>query len=844
MYARYARCLLPLASLFLAGCSDEAARAPEVESESESASESESESESEVESEVEVEPPIDLALIPPKGAVVAGIAAKTADLVGGPKAEGQLGDLVLANHRARFLIEGLRPAGGYRQFGGNLVDADLQPGGEDRLGELWFAWNLRVFKPSAVEVIADGRDGPAVVRATGRTAPYAWADAILGEALLADPVDLAVTYEYRLAPDTTTLALVITFFNDQADTAAVELPLVAINMGDGAPAFTPGPGLANIDGGTSWPWTGGVGPVRAYGFIAPSEAPPIEGTVTGETAWGLTDGEALPSNTDGRAWVAVTRDPDVLALTPVAPDGRWRAVIPLDGGGEVQVQAFAPARGASEAVTRDPTTPQGSPGADIALALPPLAEVIARVRDPAGNPIPAQVTFFRDGAPSPFAPESVRFDADWGGNRSAVLYHTETQAATHLLPGDYRAVASRGYSWEIAETRITVAPGTTQTLIFELAKAVDDAGWTAADLHLHAFWSPDSEVPYPARLRQAAANDVALPVFTEHTCMGDLSAPVAAAGVAAWVTPVPGQEVSTVAYGHFGAFPLVFAALEASGGAVFEHGWAGTGLFEAMRAQHAGDLIVQVNHPRHSTRIQAYFGAIGLDARAMTTERAERWTLDWDTLEVFNDGCGPSGGNAETLQDWFNLNDHGIKKALSSGSDSHSEAAGIGHPRSWIAVTRAAVEADHQAIVAPLRARQSFVSCGPFVRFAASDGTGLGGMTKATNGSVHFDVHVEAPSWMAVDRVRLLENGVPVQTIALASWPRPDGLRAAVRYDGTLTATPAADAWYVVEVLGSGGLWPLEPGEDPYALTNPIDVDQNGDGVWTPPAQARTRPQR
>ena len=123
-------------------------------------------------------PPIDLAVVPADGAVVAGTASKVADLVGGPKAEGQLGDLVLANHQARFLIEAVRPAGGYRQFGGNMVDADLQPGGQDRLGELWFAWNLRAFKPAAVEVVSDGRDGLAVVRATGRLDRYAWADAI------------------------------------------------------------------------------------------------------------------------------------------------------------------------------------------------------------------------------------------------------------------------------------------------------------------------------------------------------------------------------------------------------------------------------------------------------------------------------------------------------------------------------------------------------------------------------------------------------------------------------------------------------------------------------------------
>jgi len=841
--------------------------------------------------EVVVPPPIDLALVPPTGVVVAGIAEKPADLVGGPKAEGQLGDFVLANASARFLIEGIRPAGGYRQFGGLLVDADLQPGGEDRLGELWLVWNLRAFRPDTIEVTSDGRDGTAIVRATGRTTRYAWVDAILGDLLVADPIDLALTYEYRLAPDTTTLELVVSFHNDQADVADVRLPAVAMNMGDGAPAYTPGPGLASISGGTSWIWTGGVGLERGYGFIPPagmvptalfqqtnvqlSTLPgfqleagastsfsfhfvvsddgsttidkaraalhgltlaPLHGRVSGETPWASDEGEDVPSNTGGRAWVAVTREADVLALTPILPDGSWSTVV---SPGDVQVQAFAPGRGGSE-----PKLVTAAVGSDpeIDLELPGLGQVVARVRDPDGNAIPAQVSFFRVDAPSPFAPEPVRFDPDWGRERSVVAFQVDSQITAQLLPGEYRVVASRGYSWEIDEATVTVAPGTSQTLEFTLEKTVDDAGWSAADLHLHAFWSPDSEVPYPVRLRQAAANDVSLPVFTEHTYIGPIAPSLAAAGVAEWVTPLHGQEVSTVEYGHFGAYPLVYNATLPSGGAVFEHGWPGTGLFDAIRAQHDGEIIVQVNHPRVSSNIQAYFDSIGLDTTTLVAaKKPERWTLDWDTLEVFNDGCGTGGGNAEALQDWFNLNDLGLKKTLSSGSDSHNEANGVGDVRSWIAVERSAVEADHRAVVAPLRERRTFVSCGPFVRFAARDGTGMGGETAVEDdGEIHFAVRVEAPSWMQVDRVRLLENGVVVDEVVLADWARPDGLRAGVRYDDELVATPLADAWYIVEVVGSGGLWPIQTGDSPYALTNPIDIDQDGDGVWTPPAETHT----
>lgn len=875
-----------LALLACGGGSDEATR--DTASEPEVVVDEDIAPEADADTEPSPPDPIDLAEVPPEGVVVAGVAEKAADLVGGPKAEGQLGDLVLANHRARFLIEAARPAGGYRQFGGNLVDADLQPGGEDRFSELWLVWNLRAFRADSVEVVSDGRDGLAVVRASGRITRYAWVDAVLGDLLIADPIDFATVYEYRLAPDSNVLELAVTFDNDRDETARVRLPAVAMNMGDGAPAFTPGPGLASIAGGTPWTWTGGVGLERAYALIPPPGSSPVAlfqetnvqisqltafdlapgetrtltfqyvvaddgattiaevyadlhdtevavltGAVRGDSGWADDDGEARPSNTFGRSWVALTRGSDVLALTPVRDDGSWRAAIPP---GEVTIQAFAPGRGGSEPVHLE----DAAAAPPIELELPDLGRVVVRVRDPAGDVVPAQVTIIRLDAPSPFAPEPVRYGDDWGRGRSVVAYQTGSQIVAQLLPGQYQVVASRGYSWEVAAVDASVAPGTMQTIELTIEKTVDDSGWVAADLHLHAFWSPDSEVPYPARLRQAAANDVSLPVFTEHTYIGPLEEPVLEAAVSEWVTPVSGHEVSTVEYGHFGVFPWAYDPTLPSGGALFEHGWEGAELFEAMREHRHHEVVVQVNHPRSSTNIKAYFGSIGLDSTTLEASvRPDRWTLDWDSIEVFNAGCRDRGGNHRTLEDWFNFNDLGIIKTLGSGSDSHSEAEGIGHPRSWIAVSRSDVAADPGAIVAPLRARRTFVSCGPFVRFSAADGTPMGGRTRVDEaGGVRFEVRVEAPSWMIIDRVRLLENGRPVEDVDVGAWSRPDGLAPAVRFDGTIAATPAADAWYVIEVVGSGGLWPLDS-EDPYALTNPIEVD-DGDGVWIPPAETNT----
>jgi len=96
-------------------------------------------------------------------------------------------------------------------------------------------------------------------------------------------------------------------------------------------------------------------------------------------------------------------------------------------------------------------------------------------------------------------------------------------------------------------------------------------------------------------------------------------------------------------------------------------------------------------------------------------------------------------------------------------------------------------------------------------------------------GRVTFHVRVEAPSWMNVATLRLLENGVVISEQDL------DGADPVVRFDGVLEATPSADAWYAVQVEGEGSLAPVSWRGKPYAMSNPIEVDADLDGVWTAP---------
>ncbi len=819
-------------------------------------------------------PPAEIDLTAPlgPGEVRAGVVTDRAALIGGPKADGVLGDIKMYNAEAAFIIEGVRRASGYRYWGGNVADADVihDGPGNDRFGETIFSWNLRIFRPETVEILNDGTNGEAAhVRFTGRIEPFAFADDLIRALIDTPDIDLKVTYDYVLEPDSNVLELAITLENDGTEPAEVAHPFILNSQGDGAHPYVPGVGFRDLQASGVLPYLGSVGAGPSYAFISRDDAfTTLYGykavTAYSQTPFTLEAGQSTrfeydfvvtdrgAAGLDEAYWRALGvevagRLQVELGLPPTAaPESAWIAVRDGTGGvasivpyrqggieialdpGDYTVEAYAPGHAPAPPVAV--TVPDGGVG----LAQPALeaaAEIHLQVKDPDGSPVPARVTFLpQEGTPLPYAPEDVRFGWDVAP-ASAYAYVTDPEGDSVRLPaGTYRAVATRGFSYTIDETTVSVAPGETATLTFTLEKVVDTTGWVSSDFHIHAIRSPDSYVPYAIRARQAATEDLDAPILTEHVVAAGLKPTAEALGLGQTVVGVPGQEVTTFAYGHFNAFPLVWDPEKPNWGAVFEHGQTPQELFHAIRTQHDGDVVLQINHPRGAPA-SGYFTYVGLDAERDAVEKEREWTLDFDTIEVLNGNCRKTGGNGETLRDWIGLTNHGHKKTLASGSDTHTESRVVGTPRNWIRLDKSALRGNHFDLVPPVQSRQLFVSCGPFVEFTAKDGTGLGGRTQVDeDGTVTFHVRVQAPEWMTVTTLHLWENGEPIQTVDLS------GAEGVVRFDGTLSASPEADAWYVVEVVGEGDMYPVTTSGPPYAITNPIEVDADGDGAWTPPA--------
>jgi hypothetical protein len=151
---------------------------------------------------------------------------------------------------------------------------------------------------------------------------------------------------------------------------------------------------------------------------------------------------------------------------------------------------------------------------------------------------------------------------------------------------------------------------------------------------------------------------------------------------------------------------------------------------------------------------------------------------------------------------------------------------------------------------------------GPFVTVDV-EGAGMGQMATAQDGRVRVKGEVRTAPWVRPDTLTIYVGGTKVRTLVI---PREERL---FTYSEDLDA--GLDTFVVVEVSGGANMFPVVPTFDeppqlindalaaiggslglggnaygtlrpelihpvtPMALTNPVYVDANGDGKWTPP---------
>jgi hypothetical protein len=588
---------------------------------------------------------------------------------------------------------------------------------------------------------------------------------------------------------------------------------------------------------------------------------------------------------DGSSGVALQVDP---------PGVRASALVERaeDGAPVTQLAAGSAAGGSARAVLppgeyRLTVRAEQRPPQELRVSVEPGAFSEARVRLPA----PATLRFdpaFADGGPGRivfeglgdtpdpvFGDELLEFRVDDRRPGSA----SETPELTFagnasdplrvaIAPGRYRLTATRGPTSTIAQRELEVPADGAELRVppFELRRVVALDGVVSADLHVHAQASDDSQTPNAQRLKAFVAEGVDVLVSTDHDHVASYDEALDATGLRDRIRVRIGVEVTSSApspaapwtLGHHNAWPLPHRPELHRSGAPPSQQPSVAELYAKLRGEY-GVQVVQLNHAlpedggvdeqcflSHLGRVGEPFDPsrpIGDEPNRVLLERAsDRHTraIDFDAMEVMN---GHKWHQYLALRAaWYSLLRQGFRRTATGNSDTHGPDEEAGYPRNYVYL--GPPPWDDPAFDAALREGRSFASTGPLIAaFRANDGR-MGDQVAAPGGTLDVRLAVAAAPWVPVDEVRLLVNGEVRRRFRELAPPEE-----VVRLSRSETLHLSRDAFVTLE---AGAPLDIEPerwrrerggvyastvarGFVSQALSNPIFVDVDGDGHFTPP---------
>jgi len=198
--------------------------------------------------------------------------------------------------------------------------------------------------------------------------------------------------------------------------------------------------------------------------------------------------------------------------------------------------------------------------------------------------------------------------------------------------------------------------------------------------------------------------------------------------------------------------------------------------------------------------------------------------------------------NSEVIADWLHLLNRGYYFPIVGSSDSH----GIDRREPCYARTYVFYKGekgnklDTSALIQAMKKGQSFVSTGPIIEFTVNNKSIPGNTITVEKGKVDVGIKVQSAPWISVDEVRVIINGER-KIILPVKAPREQILK----FQDRISLNLEYDSYIAIEVLGNETLFPVvqrstkydgyEGGPLPYALTNPIFVDVDGNGKFDSP---------
>lgn len=814
----------------------------------------------------------------------------------GPDALAEPGDIMLFNEVAAFVIQSPERPRTYYHYGGIPVDAvpvsGCAPTGPDAFGEMGFVLGeldigafdqstMRMFRGERVEIVSDGSDGgPAIVDVHGVDDTF-WLvemtlikDAYLNGRPKAPsvPYGVEMTMRYTLRPGDPVLEMLwsirgttgggafvtgtLLFPSDESRKTDFALGAVsfggfglatqmpwegistpsanfAVTMPDGnvgytevagvqalldvAQAFTPLPVEVGVEERSRFLLSVVEPGAFASAALLDHDREPVPGVAgTAQAAEGAvvdTAGEPVPYavvevlGTDGDG---VERVMDRLRT---GPDGRWSTEWTQLGAAPTSFRATAPGRDASPA------------GVDAgSLVVSQAGAILVTATQEGGGPVP------------------VRLDLQRADGLRELRYATPQDNRVAVPPGHYELWASRGYEYGVVHAEIDVPEGGEASVEVTLPLHIDTAGWVSIDSHVHAGPSPDSDTLPVDRMRTAAAGGLDVIIATDHEIIRNQRDALVETGLTSFLGWIQGEEVTPPLPEHTNAWP--FPERESVRGDPIR--WMGHSYPAIWAAQRArGAQVVQVNH----ARVNGECGILCLvdwDRMSEPTFPSPEllglpptepfWSWDFDAFEVLNDARNPfldpaSPRRTGAFEDWLAFHNLGQRVTGVAVTDVHGLEL-PGSPRTYIAVPDDApgtvLEGD---ITAGVLAGRAQMSLGAFLH-ASIAGAGPGDDV-SVGPAVELGLRVEGIPEVDVRHVTVLANCDEVAEIEMSA---PDDV---VKFDGVVPFTLDEDAHIVLVAMGADpmprGLLDYDAANVPRAITNPIFVDADGDGVFTAP---------
>ena len=476
-----------------------------------------------------------------------------------------------------------------------------------------------------------------------------------------------------------------------------------------------------------------------------------------------------------------------------------------------------------------------------AAAYSPSGVLTFKIVDLEGNPIPARLTFIdtegenRDLFPNPDA------DPTKLALRDHAVYTLEGHGSITVPVGNWDLMASHGIEWSIDTTHFDIVDGGDYSWIATLEHEIDTSDWISGDFHLHTLThSGHGDSNMNERIISIVGEGVEFAVATDHNHNTDYQPTIDQLGANEYLTAVVGNEVS-MQYGHLNAFPL-----DANATVVNQLNQAPE-LFAQIRAEknaYGVVPIIQINHPRWENI--DYFGKRGLDP--VTGEsNDDRWSWDFDSIEVLNENEGWGFHDAEVtelnvrrskhsvLRDWYNMLNAGRRISAVGNSDSHTVIANIaGIPRNYVFTGNDdASNIDPAAVTHAIRSGRMSTTTGPFLRMTAN-GHPMGSTISISEPIVDIYIDAQAASWIDLDTIRIIQNGEEVATVT--SDYDQEGV---THFRPRIRIASPRDCWIIAIAEGDEDMSPYLMDKSrpvyPLAIANPIYIDADGDGKWTPP---------